>query len=97
MTYTEVKDKVNSMVASPDTMAEAAIGLLKDLEGDYTSAENLKAENARLTERIKTLQDTNQRLFLMQTGQTSTGTAGEDKDLTPLEEVDKFINDLAKA
>ena len=97
MTYDEAKKFVNGMVAEPEKIAETAVTFLKELESDYTTAENMKAENGKLTERIKTLQDTNQRLFLMTTGQSSNGSAQEaDEDLTPLQEVDNWIGELAK-
>lgn len=68
MTYDEVKEKITGLISDPDKAAENAVGLLSDLEADYTSmssmAEKSKADEARIRE----LQDTNQKLFLSVTG-----------------------------
>lgn len=93
MTYEEVKKAVTALIANPETAQTEAMDLLKRLEEDYTSLTSLQTKSAEDAERIRTLQDTNQRLFLMQTGQVDTSD-DETPELEGTEAVDAFINDL---
>lgn len=68
MTFDEVKSRVTDMVSNPDTVSETAVNLLKDLEADYTTMDSMAAKQAEDEQRIRTLQDINQRLFLSVTG-----------------------------
>lgn len=69
MTYDEVKTFVTDLVTNPDTAGEKSIQFLKDLETDYTTMTSLAEQHKTDEERIRTLQDTNQKLFLSVTGQ----------------------------
>lgn len=69
MTYDEVKTRLTDLVGSPDTAAEKAVDFLKDLEEDYTTLDSMTQKVTESEERIRNLQDTNQRLFLSVTGQ----------------------------
>lgn len=69
MTYDEVKERITGMVSNPDSASEQAIGLLSDLETDYTSMASMAAQAEKDAARIRELQDTNQRLFLSVTSQ----------------------------
>lgn len=69
MTYDDVKTRVTDLISNPDTAAENAVGLLSDLEADYTNLDSMTAKVAEQEARIKDLQDTNQKLFLSVTKQ----------------------------
>ena len=92
MTYAEVQKAITDLVANPDTAQTQAVDLLDKIKGDYETMDSLNATNSKNEERIRTLQDTNQRLFLMTTGTVKEQTT-EDQ-LTGLEAVDAFVNNL---
>lgn len=68
MTYDEVKEKITGLISEPDKAAENAVGLLKDLEADYTNMDSMTEKSKADEARIRELQDTNQKLFLSVTG-----------------------------
>ena len=84
MTYEEVKTRITGLVASPDTAQADALDLLKDIEADYTTMDTLRTRATEDAEKIRTLQDTNARLFL---GQTT-----EKKDESGADELDESDN-----
>lgn len=92
MEYEEVKKLVSDLVANPDTAQISAVSLLEKIKGDYETLDSLRAEKDKTDERIRTLQDTNQRLFLMTTGKVEE----EKEELNGIEAVDNFISDLMK-
>lgn len=81
MTYDEVKTRITELIGNPDTAQENAVGVLKDLEADYTNMDSMTAKVAEQDEKIKTLQDTNQRLFLSVTGQADEPEDEEEKPI----------------
>lgn len=66
MKYEDLKKRIEKLITSPDTAQADAIELLADLEADYTTMDTLRTRAAEDAERIRTLQDTNARLFLGQ-------------------------------
>ena len=92
MTYAEVQKAVSDLIASPETAQTAAISLLDGLKADYDALESLTAAAKASEDKIRALQDTNQRLFLMQTGQVKEEDQGE--ELTGLEAVDAFVANI---
>lgn len=81
MTYDEVRTRITDLIGNPDTAQEHAVGVLKDLEADYTNMDSMTAKVAEQDEKIKTLQDTNQRLFLSVTGQADEPEDEEEKPI----------------
>lgn len=77
MTYEELKARITGLVSNPDTAANDAVGLLSDLEKDYNTMSSLAEKSKADDEKIRSLQDTNQKLFLSVTGQDDTE---DDKD-----------------
>ena len=69
MTYDEVKERITGLVTNPDKATEDAVGLLKDIEADYTTMDSLAEAHKTDEARIRELQDTNQKLFLSVTEQ----------------------------
>lgn len=67
MTYEEVNKKITGLVNSPDTAQADALELLKEIEADYTTMDTLRTRAEEDAVKIRTLQDTNARLFLGQT------------------------------
>lgn len=68
MTYEEVKNRLTDIVGNPDTAQEKAVVFLSDLETDYTTLDNMAKKVSEQENRIRDLQDTNQKLFLSVTG-----------------------------
>lgn len=79
MTYEEVKNRITDLVSNPDTATENAVGLLSDLEADYTNLDSMTAKQAENEARIRELQDTNQKLFLSVTGNPEQAEEEEEK------------------
>lgn len=69
MTYEELKARITGLVSNPDTAANDAVVLLSDLEKDYNTMSSLTEKSKKDDEKIRSLQDTNQKLFLSVTGQ----------------------------
>ena len=66
MTYADLKTKITNLISNPDTAQADALELLKELEADYTTMDTLRTRAEEDANRIRTLQDTNARLFLGQ-------------------------------
>lgn len=64
MKFEEYEKIINDLVSDPDTMLVKVDGLKEAIKTDITSLESLTAEKSDLETRIRTLQDTNMRLFL---------------------------------
>ena len=93
MTYAEVQKALTDIVASPETAQTQAVDLLNNLKEDYETLDSLNATAAKYEEKIRTLQDTNQKLFLMTTGAVKEEAPDE---LTGLDAVDAFVDSLMK-
>lgn len=83
MTYDEVKTRITELIGDPDTAQEKAVKVLEDLKADYTNMDSLTAKVTEQDNKIKTLQDTNQRLFLSVTGQAADDQT--DKEDSPID------------
>lgn len=92
MTFDEVKKLLTDIVSHPDTALVELPGFLEKLKADYETRATATQKVAEQEERIKTLQDTNMRLFLMQTGQATE--KPEEPELQGHEAVDAFVNEL---
>lgn len=92
MTYKEVKEAIDAIVASPDTAQVKAAELCSALEADYTTMQTMQTKAAEDEARIRTLQDTNQRLYLMQTSKPDE--SGDDEELTGTAAVDAFVKEI---
>lgn len=92
MKYEELTKRIEKLLTSPDTAQADAVELLKDLKADYTTMATLRTRAEEDAERIRTLQDTNARLFLGQTSQVE-----DDKpELEGKDYVDNFFEQLGK-
>lgn len=79
MKYEEYEERMNHIVANPDSAATAVLDILKEIKTDTDTIASLEAGVAERDSRIKDLQDTNMKLFLRQTGGSITQEP-EDKD-----------------
>lgn len=97
MTYDDVKTRITKMVNNPDTAQADALELLKDLEADYTTMDTLRTRAEEDATRIRTLQDTNARLFLGQTTPDTPDDSGDELDETDGQNfIDNYFDNLVK-
>lgn len=94
MTYDEAKQRLTQFVEKPDTMAAEMPVFLDLLKGDYETLVGAQTKVAEQDDRIRTLQDTNTRLFLMQTGKPVDNEVKE--ELQGHDAVDAFVADIMK-
>ena len=96
MTFEEFKSKITEIVANPDT-AQANIGaFIDEVKVDYEALSSTSAALEKAETRIRDLQDTNQKLFLKQTGQASPD--DEDEEKKDIEEMsfDEYLAECLK-
>lgn len=93
MPIDEIKKLITDMVSNPDESATLAASLIKQVDDDYTSMESLKKEMIEKDNKIKSLQDTNMKLFLQVTGQES---PEQSQEKTPEEKVNDFWAQFTK-
>ena len=97
MTYEEVKTRITGLVASPDTAQADALDLLKDIEADYTTMDTLRTRATEDAEKIRTLQDTNARLFLGQTTEKKDESGADELDESDGQAfIDNYFDNIAK-
>lgn len=95
MTFDEAKVGLTKIVQNPDTALAELPTFLEQLEQDYSSFNTAVEKITQQEDRIRTLQDTNARLFLMQTSQVSVD-EGDEIELTGAEAMDAFVADIMK-
>jgi len=84
MTFDEFKTKLTDIVSKPDT-ALASIGeFIDEVKIDYEALNSTTEALNKAETRIRDLQDTNQKLFLKQTGQVE-----------PEEDEEKDVDDMS--
>lgn len=91
MTYDDIQKKLSALVASPDTAAAELPAILDAIKGDYETHAATAAKAAEQEDRIRTLQDTNHRLFLAQTGQPA---PESEPELEGTDAVDAFVREI---
>lgn len=91
MTYNEIHDKLTALIASPDTAQAELPAVLDAIKGDYETHVATAEKLAASEDRIRTLQDTNQRLFLAQVGSP---TPESEPELEGTAAVDAFVKEL---
>ena len=69
MTFDEYKSSIMDLIKDPDTALTKVDGLFKELQGDLETKASVEAKVAEQDERIRTLQDTNMKLFLKASGE----------------------------
>ena len=92
MLYTEVEATLKKFVSEPDSAPAEIPAFLEALKGDYEIAESSAKKVSELEEKVRTLQDTNTKLFLMQTG--GSAELDEPEELEGTAAVDAFVKEL---
>lgn len=97
MTYEEVKAKLTKVCEEPDSALVNILPVLDEIKKDYDQMESFSVLNQKQEEKIRSLQDTNMKLFLAQTGQAADGNdQDDDDDLVGQDALDAFVNKLTK-
>lgn len=96
MQYEEYESRINDILAEPDT-ALANIGEVMDnLKTDLTAFDEMKNTVVEQEDRIKDLQETNLKLYLMQGGGKSEADEDELPEKTGVEAINQFWEELDK-
>lgn len=98
MTYQEFEARLTKMLETPDTALAVLPEFLKEVKTDYEKTVSLEGKIAEGDKRIRDLQDTNMKLFLMQTSAPkSKGQIEEEEDdLEGQDAIDAFIKEVNK-
>lgn len=92
MTSEEFKNKLTEIASKPDSMQAELPAFIADVEKDYANFVSAVEKITAQDEKIRTLQDTNTRLFLMQTGASTA--KEEEEELQGTEAVDAFVKEI---
>lgn len=93
MTYEEYETKLNAIVKDPDSAPIAVQEILKELKTDSDTLASVTADNTAKDERIRSLQDTNTKLFLQITGKDDSGSSADSwEDMNGDEALNAFID-----
>lgn len=85
-------DLINKSIKSPEEAPTIMKELISVVEEDYNEFESLKSNLDNSNNKIRSLQDTNMKLFLSQTNQKEE--EQEEKEMTPDEVVNDFIKTI---
>lgn len=96
MTYEEYDVKIKDVLSNPDTAQANILGVMDALKGDLENAASLVAENEKLKDRIRDLQDTNAKLFLGTTSKSSEPASDDGDDLTGADALNHFVDTIMK-
>ena len=83
---------INKSIKSPEEAPSIMNELISIVEEDYNEYETMKSNVEEANNKIRSLQDTNMKLFLSQTNQKEE--EQEEKELTPDEVVEDFIKTI---
>ena len=83
---------INKSIKSPEEAPSIMNELISIVEEDYNEYETMKSNVEEANNKIRSLQDTNMKLFLSQTTQKEE--EQEEKELTPDEVVEDFIKTI---
>ena len=92
MTFDEFKSGVTALISNPDTALAELPAFLEKVKEDYETRDTSVTKVTEQEDRIRTLQDTNMRLFLAQTGQAAE--KPEEPELQGDDAVDAFVKDI---
>ena len=90
MKYEEYEQALRNLASNPDTMVAGLDAFLENLKNDLTVRDTLEAENVKLSDRIRDLQDTNMKLWI------SKGGKPDDPEPEELPEGDAVIDEILK-
>lgn len=97
MTFEEFKTGLTEIVEHSDEKLAELPDFIKEVESDYSAASQLVEKIGNLEDRVRSLQDTNMKLYLAQTGSPADdGDEGDDEDLTGSDAITAFWDKLDK-
>ena len=97
MKYEELEARLTKMLETPDTALAALPEFLKEVKTDYEGIVSLTNKSSEQEKRIRDLQDTNMKLFLMQTSAPKDkGELEDEDDLEGQDAIDAFVTKLSK-
>ena len=99
MTYNEYVEAINKVLAEPDTALVNIQTVTDELKTDLETFATVTAENEKLNQRIRDLQDTNMKLFLQAGGQAEQHDDDEEDEAAKIDEMsfDEYINYLKES
>lgn len=92
MVKNDYLELINKSIKSPEEAPSIMKELISIVEKDFNEYESLKSSIEDSNNKIRSLQDTNMKLFLSQTSQKEE--EQEDKEMTPDEVVNDFIKTI---
>lgn len=95
MTYEQYEERINKALANADTAPTEFVNILSELKTDLTAKDTLETEKTELETRVRDLQDTNMKLYLSVTG-NSTEDEEEDEPAEGTAVVDELMDALFK-
>lgn len=95
MTYEEYEKRINGALANADTAPTEFVNILSELKTDLTAKDTLETEKTELETRVRDLQDTNMKLYLSVTGNSSEDEE-EDEPAEGADVVDELMDKLFK-
>jgi hypothetical protein len=95
MTFDEFKEKVTTIVSQPDTALASIGALIDEVKEDYEALNSTTEALKKAEDRIRDLQDTNQKLFLKQVGNTAPDEEDQKKDIEDMS-LDEYLAECAK-
>lgn len=96
MTFDEVQKRITEVCSKPDSAMVDILPVLEEIKKDYANLTSLTEKLGESDKRIRDLQDTNMKLFLMQTGQATEKETDDEDELEGMDAVDAFINKINK-
>lgn len=95
MTFKEVQEALVELLKSPDEAQGKADEFLEKLKPDYENLESATVKVREQEDKIRSLQDTNQQLFLKTNMMDNSGNDNIDDEIVTPEDADEFIAKLA--
>ena len=96
MTYEQYEERINNALANADTAPTEFVNILSELKTDLTAKDTLETEKTELETRVRDLQDTNMKLFLSVTGNSSDEDDEEDEPAEGTAVVAELLEKLFK-
>lgn len=93
MTFDELKSRIDKAVTNPDSIQADIGAIMEDIKSDYETLNGLVEKVTAQDEKIRTLQDTNTRLYLQIAGEPD-GDEVPEPEPEGDEAIEKFFNDF---
>lgn len=94
MKFEDFSNKINEAAKNPDTMLGVLPDILKEVEQDFIERDALMERVTVLEDKNRSLQDTNIKLYLAQTGEASEDSEDDTEELEGMDAVDAFVNKI---